>query len=303
MAAGFLRLACCDEHMGLRELLWRLLVLPISALHQGDLADFAIVQTYYASILPEPNSTISWIGSTQACLLFVVGIFSGRAFDAGWFRPTVLLGIAIQILGIFTMSAAKNYWQLLLTQGICTGIGGGIFFMPVMGLVATYFAKRRGLAVGLVTVGNSVGGMIYPTVVRQLLPMVGFGWTVRVLGFINVACLTVVIAFTKPRLPPRTSGPLWDKDSFKDVPYILFVLGVCFLMPAVYFVFYYVSADFGIAHIGCDPADTLAGCFVRARRARHALYPISQPRHHPQRRRPPLSHSPWLYRRPLPWTT
>ncbi|KAL5463112.1 hypothetical protein PMIN06_001349 [Paraphaeosphaeria minitans] len=146
------------------------------------------------------------------------------------------------------MSAAKNYWQLLLTQGICTGIGGGIFFMPVMSLVATYFAKRRGLAVGLVTVGNSVGGMIYPTVVRQLLPQVGFGWTVRVLGFVNVVCLTVVIAFTKPRLPPRKSGPLWDKDSLKDIPYILFVLGICCLMPAIYFVSYYVSTDIELPH-------------------------------------------------------
>lgn len=207
----------------------------------GFVNSFGAFQTYYSAILPETNSTISWIGSTQACLLFVVGIFSGRAFDAGWFRPTVLLGVAIQFVGIFTMSAATNYWQLLLTQGICTGIGGGIFFMPVMGLVATYFAKRRGLALGLVTVGNSVGGMIYPTVVRQLLPKVGFGWTVRVLGFINVMCLTVVIAFCKPRLPPRKSGPLWDADSFRDVPYILFVLGICFLMPSVYFVFYYVS--------------------------------------------------------------
>lgn len=121
--------------------------------------------------------------------------------------------------------------------------------MPVMSLVATYFAKRRGLAVGLVTVGNSVGGMIYPTVVRQLLPKVGFGWTVRVLGFINIVCLTVVIAFTKPRLPPRKSGPLWDKNSLRDVPYILFVFGICFLMPAIYFVFYYVSISVEMNHI------------------------------------------------------
>lgn len=216
----------------------------------GFVNSFGAFQPYYASILPQPNSTISWIGSTQACLLFVVGIFSGRAFDAGWFLPTVLVGIAIQFIGIFTMSAATNYWQLLLTQGICTGIGGGIFFMPVMSLVATYFAKRRGFAIGLVTVGNSVGGMVYPTVVRQLLPKVGFGWTVRVLGFINVVCLTVVIAFSKPRLPPRKSGPLWDRDSFKDVPYILFVLGICFLMPAIYFVFYYVSILFECRDVG-----------------------------------------------------
>jgi hypothetical protein len=77
--------------------------------------------------------------------------------------------------------------------------------------------------------------------VRQLLGKVGFGWTVRVLGFINVACLSVVLAFMKPRLPPRKTGPLIDWEAIKDVPFCLHVLGVCFLMPPVYCVFYYVS--------------------------------------------------------------
>jgi MFS family permease len=167
-------------------------------------------------------------------------MFSGRAFDAGYFRPTIILGIAIQIVGIFTMSVAKNYWQLLMTQGICTGIGGGIFFVPIMSLCSTYFAKRRGMAIGIVTSGNSVGGIIYPIVVRELLGKVGFGWTVRVLGFINIISLAIVIAFMKPRLPPRKTGPLIDMDAFRDPPYLIHILGMCFIMPPVYFVFYYV---------------------------------------------------------------
>ncbi|KAF2474911.1 MFS general substrate transporter [Lindgomyces ingoldianus] len=208
----------------------------------GFVNSFGAFQTYYASILPQSNSTISWIGSTQACLMFLLGTFSGRALDAGLFRPTIIIGIAFQLVGIFTMSLAKNYWQLLLTQGICTGIGGGIFFCPVMGLVSTYFAKRRGMAIGIVTSGNSAGGIIYPIVVRQLLDKVGFGWTVRVLGFINVVSLAVVIAFMKPRLPPRRTGPIIDTSAFTDVPYILHVLGTCFLMPPVYFAFYYIAS-------------------------------------------------------------
>jgi MFS family permease len=206
----------------------------------GFVNSFGAFQTYYASILPQPPSTISWIGSIQAWLLFAVGMFSGRALDAGLFRPTVIVGIGFQLLGIFTMSVAKTYWQLLLTQGVCTGLGGGIFFVPIMGVCSTYFAKKRGMAIGIVTTGNAAGGVIYPVVVRQLLDRVGFGWTVRVLGFINVVSLAVVIAFMRPRLPPRKSGSLIDRDSLRDIPYILFVLGLCFLMPAVYFVFYYV---------------------------------------------------------------
>lgn len=264
----------------------------------GFVNSFGAFQTYYSGILPQPDSTISWIGSTQACILFVLGMFSGRMLDAGWFRPTVIVGIIIQLLGIFTMSFAKNFWQLLLTQGFCTGIGGGIFFVPIMGLVSTYFAKRRGMALGMVTAGNSAGGVIYPIVVRQLLGKVGFGWTVRVLGFINVVSLAVVIAFMKPRLPPRKSGPIWDTDSFRDVPYMLHVLGVCFLMPPVYCVFYYVRYIINLQSQFLIAKHT-SGCLIRPRRTRHALQNLAQHGHHPQRRRPPSPHPPWLHRRPL----
>jgi fucose permease len=98
----------------------------------GFVNSFGAFQPYYESILPESASTISWIGSTQACLLFALGMFSGRALDRGWFRPTIVIGIVIQILGIFALSGATTYWQFLLTQGFCTGVGGGIFFVPIM---------------------------------------------------------------------------------------------------------------------------------------------------------------------------
>lgn len=218
---------------------------------RGFVNSFGAFQTHYQSILPQSASTISWIGSIQAWLLFAVGMFSGRALDAGFFRPTITVGIGFQLLGLFTMSVSKTYWQLLLTHGICTGLAMGIYFVPIMGLCSTYFAKRRGMAIGIITTGNSAGGIIYPVVVRQLLPKVGFGWTVRVLGFFNVVSLAVVIAFMKPRLPPRKAGPLVDAASLRDVPYLLHVLGLCFLMPAVYFVFYYVS------HTSRNPFGTL----------------------------------------------
>lgn len=207
----------------------------------GFINSFGAFQSYYADILPESNSTISWIGSTQACLMLVLGIFSGRAFDAGYFRPTVIIGLALQLFGIFAMSFAKNYWQLLLTHGICTGAGGGIFFIPIISLASTYFEKRRGVALGFVTTGNSIGGIVYPLIVRQLLGKVGFGWTVRVLGLINAVILCSAIALMRPRLPSRKSGPIIDPAALRDRPYLLVVFSICFLLPPVYFIYYYVS--------------------------------------------------------------
>lgn len=208
----------------------------------GFALSFGAFQTYYQDILPESASTISWIGSVQACLIFFVGAFSGRALDAGLFTPTVALGITIQLVGIFSMSVSSRFWQLLITQGILTGLGGGLFFCPVMGLMSTYFVKKRGMALGIVTTGNAAGGVIYPVIVRQLLPKIGFGWTVRVLGLLNLVTLAMVILVMRPRLPPRKSGPIFEVSAIRDMPYVLFVVGMCAIMAASYFVFYYVSS-------------------------------------------------------------
>ncbi|KAF2419015.1 MFS general substrate transporter [Tothia fuscella] len=209
----------------------------------GFVNSFGAFQTYYTVILPHITpSTISWIGSAQAFLMFFLGAFSGRALDAGYFLPTVIVGIVFQLVGIFTMSLATKYWHLFLTQGVLTGIGGGIFFCPVMGLLSTYFLKKRGLALGMATTGNSIGGIIYPVIVRQLLPKIGFPWTVRVLGFFNMAALVLVVVLMKPRLPPRKIGPIIEWSAIRDIPYVLFVLGTCSLMSAVYFAFYYIAS-------------------------------------------------------------
>jgi hypothetical protein len=97
------------------------------------------------------------------------------------------------------------------------------------------------LAVGLCTTGNSVGGIIYPVVVRQLLPTLGFAWTARVLGFINLACLGLAIVFMRPRLPPRMSGPVIDYTAFREPVFMLFVSGLFCIIWGIFYTFYYVS--------------------------------------------------------------
>lgn len=63
----------------------------------------------------------------------------------------------------------------------------------------------------------------------------------RVLGFLNLGLLAIVVAFMRPRLPPRKSGPLVDFSAFREAPYALFVSGVFFVVWAIYYTFYYVS--------------------------------------------------------------
>ncbi|RSM04844.1 hypothetical protein CEP52_006603 [Fusarium oligoseptatum] len=220
----------------------------------GYVNSFGSFQSYYTSVLPQSSFDISWIGSLQVWLTFFGSAFSGRLLDAGLFVPTFLIGSTMQLLGIFLMSISTKYWQLMLTQGLLTGFGGGIIFSPSLALVATYFDKRRGIAIGLVTTGNSIGGLVYPLVVRELLPILGMPWTTRVLGFINLTGFCFVAVFMRPRLPPRKSGPIIDWDAFKDKLYVSYVAGLFFFVLPVYYTFYYL-ASYGRDALGLSYAD------------------------------------------------
>lgn len=196
-------------------------ILPI----RGYINSFGIFQTYYATTLDLPPSTISWIGSIQVFLLFFIGAFTGRLTDAGYFRPILLLGSLFQLLGIFATSFATTYWQLFLAQGVCLGLGNGCLFCPAVSTVSTYFSTKRGLAIGISACGSATGGLIFPAMARQLLPTVGFGWTVRAIGFVQAFGLVVANWVLRTRVPPRKTGTLVDWAVFEELEYTFYAAG------------------------------------------------------------------------------
>lgn len=207
----------------------------------GVITSFGVFQAYYTSQLGMAPSTVSWIGSMQGLCHFLIGAVSGRALDAGYFYHVFVGGLILELLGVFMTSLSTNYWQLFLAQGVCTGIGCGLQFCPAVSLVSTYFDKHRSVAVAIVVSGSATGGMVYPTLVRQLLPKIGFAWCLRAMGLIMIVIGGITCAFMRPRLPPRKSGPLVEIAAFKETPYALYCVGVFLVIWGQLFPFYYVS--------------------------------------------------------------
>lgn len=65
----------------------------------GFTTSFGSFQTYYEDTLGLQSSTLSWLGSLQIFLLYFIGTFSGRAVDAGLFRPVYITGSCMQLIG------------------------------------------------------------------------------------------------------------------------------------------------------------------------------------------------------------
>lgn len=227
----------------------------------GYINSFGVFQTYYVRSLGHPPSDISWVGSVQIFLLFFVGTFSGRATDYGLFRLTFLVGSFFQLLGVFMTSLSTKYWQLFLAQGICTGLGNGLVFCPALSLLSTYFSKKRSLAIGIGASGSATGGLIFPVIVQQLLPKIGFPWAVRVIGFVMLAVQAVTLAFTKPRLPPRKTGALVEWNAFKELPYLLLSIGMFLNFWGLYFAFYYIGS-FGRDILGTTETDSINNLLI-----------------------------------------
>lgn len=218
---------------------------------RGWINSFGVFQAYYTDILDRSPSEVSWIGSLSVFLLFFVGTLTGRLTDAGFFRSVFATGTALLILGIFTTSVCHSYWQFLLAQGLCMGIACGCLFCPMLAVLATYFSRRRGLAMGVAACGGVVGGVTYPLVVRQLLPTVGFAWAVRTVGFIMLGTMTVANVLAKPRIKPRKTGPLVEWAAFKELEYT-------FYAAASFFVSFYLEGGYSDTNSGTE----LLGCLL-----------------------------------------
>ncbi|KAL4805269.1 major facilitator superfamily domain-containing protein [Aspergillus unguis] len=199
-------------------------------------------QTYYTETLGRSPSDISWVGSIQIFLLFFIGTFSGRATDAGYFKLILTVGAVLELFCIFMTSLCTQYWQLFLAQGVGQGIGCGLMFCPTIALTPTYFSKNRSIAIGIVASGSATGGLVFPAVVMRLLPRIGYGWTMRTLGFISLATLTPCLFFLKQRLPPRKSGPLVEWAAFKEASYSFFAIGMFLNFWGLYIGFFYIGS-------------------------------------------------------------
>jgi MFS family permease len=195
----------------------------------GFINSFGVFQTYYTTFLDRPPSDISWIGSIQVFLSFFVGAFIGRFTDGGFLRHVLSCGTVLVTIGIFTASASTQYWQLILSQGICCGLGSGCLVTPAVSVVSTYFEKKRSLAIGFATCGSVTGGLVFSAMARQLIPSAGIGWALRGIGFVQVATLLFVTTFMRPRLPPRKADRLVEWVAFREPEYACFTAGMFFV--------------------------------------------------------------------------
>ncbi|XP_067659779.1 monocarboxylate transporter 5-like isoform X2 [Haliotis asinina] len=88
-------------------------------------------------------------------------------------RKTVLVGATISVVGMLTGVFATSITYLICTHSIIIGIGHSMIHGPALVLIGKYFKKRRGIATSIAMSGISIGGSVFPPLVRFLLDEYG----------------------------------------------------------------------------------------------------------------------------------
>ncbi|KAJ5910475.1 hypothetical protein N7504_005118 [Penicillium tannophilum] len=184
----------------------------------GFLNSFGVFEDYYATaqLAHESQSTIGWLGAMAIFFLFSISTIAGAMLDI--FGPKLMIwtGSVGTVFAIMMTSLCKEFYQFLLAQGILLGISMALATWPVLALVGQYIKKKRAAAMGIVLAGSSLGGIIWPVAIDQLLkrPNIGFPWTMRIVGFIMIPLFAFSCVVCKS--PPKVQIPM-DVDPENDI--------------------------------------------------------------------------------------
>jgi OFA family oxalate/formate antiporter-like MFS transporter len=157
---------------------------------------------------------------TFSVLIVVQTLFSpaqGWLVDRFGPKALVAVGAALTGLGWILSAHVDNVWMLFLTYGALCGVGTGIVYVGVIGLMARWFPDRRGFAIGIVAAGYGMGAMLTTFPISSMLTSSGAPRTLVVFGLIlgGIGVLAA-LGLREPR-PGEISVPAATRTHGEDV--------------------------------------------------------------------------------------
>ncbi|HTR87450.1 MAG TPA: MFS transporter [Reyranella sp.] len=179
---------------------WRMawIVLAILSVSYGSPLLIVVSMKTMQSALHTDRSVLALAGSLVWVGTGAGGIFMGWLSDRIGVRATVLIG-ACMIAGGLALSSVGSIWALYIGHGLMIGlIGNGGVYPPLLVYVSRWFEKRRGAAVALISSGQYVAGVLWPSLFERGLD--AFGWQTLMLGYsaIVLAFILPITTFLKP---------------------------------------------------------------------------------------------------------
>lgn len=193
---------------------WWIVAASLVALMVGSGLTFWSFTVYIPPLEDEFGWSRAQVSSAFSVGVIVSGIcapIAGRVIDRVGARRTIAIG-SLGLVGTFILfSRVQTLWQYLAVFGLQSFVSAWVMFMPFQWLVAQWFVRRRGLAIGIATSGFGLGGSF-------MLPLIAFfierwGWraSYQISGLL-VLVFYLPVALVVVRNRPQDMGLNPDGD-------------------------------------------------------------------------------------------
>ncbi|KAI5969320.1 hypothetical protein CANMA_001640 [Candida margitis] len=239
-------------------------------------------------------STVSWIFSIYLALAYAGALISGPLFDSNGTLWLLIYSTSFIFAGLMGAASSVEVWHFILSF-ISLGVGNGFGMAPLVSVIGHWFSPKIknsdnsnialddddkiekfegmnsklgvGFSTGLATAGGSIGGLVFPLMLRKLYSSVGFVWALRILAFTCLGCMICSIVLVRERFrKEKRSNKLsfqWNEVPGKfiefckvrDTIFLFIICGGFFTeLSLVLLVTYFAS--YAIAH-GMSESDSL----------------------------------------------
>ena len=135
---------------------------------------FPVIWPYLISELGMTESQLGMVSAFYFIPVAVLAIIVGRALDK-YSVKNFMIGAVIYAIGLFSLSFINSYWSLLTIYLTILALGSIMMGnLAVSKLIANWFDKNAGRALGIAAIGISFSGVMLPLIVDPLLELVGW---------------------------------------------------------------------------------------------------------------------------------
>src|SRR5450755_999367 len=204
---------------------------------------------------------IQWTFSILIILQTWLSPIQGYLVDKFGPRLLISVGCLMSGAGWITSAYATSLVSLYLTYGLLCGVGTGIVYIGIIGLMVRWFPDRRGFATGMVAAGYGFGAIATTFPIDTMLKSQGYQHTLVVFGIILGIVGAAAAAFLRMPGPADALPPVPAMASSVDVApkamlrnkvfWLLFVMMTMMSTGGLMIIsqFAAFSRDFGVASV------------------------------------------------------
>ncbi|XP_042629797.1 monocarboxylate transporter 9-like [Cyprinus carpio] len=168
----------------------------------GSPQSVGVLYPEWLSAFQEGKGMTAWVGSMVSGVALITSPVCSACVDNFGARPVTFFSGVMVAGGLMLSAFAPSISFLIFSYGIVVGIGCGLVYAATLTITCQYFDKRRGLALGIVTTGTSLGGFIYATLQNELIELFGLEGCLLIVG----ALALNLMACAGPMRPMKLPG-------------------------------------------------------------------------------------------------